>query len=114
MRRFAISYTQAINKQEHRRGSLFQEHPKRIRITDESHLCWLIHYIHQNPVHHGLVKDNRQWKYSSLLALSNNMSTKLHRKDVWQLFGSREEFQAFCQQKQSVNNIKYCLVDTKG
>ena len=26
-RRLAISYTQAINKQENRRGSLFQEHP---------------------------------------------------------------------------------------
>jgi REP element-mobilizing transposase RayT len=44
------SYTQAINKQENRTGSLFQQRAKakRLDIKDTPFICF--HYIHQNPV----------------------------------------------------------------
>ena len=34
-------------------------------ITDERDLCSLIDYIHYNPVKHGLVKQAKEWKYST-------------------------------------------------
>ena len=34
-------------------------------ITDERDLCSCIDYIHYNPVKHGLVKQAKEWKYST-------------------------------------------------
>ncbi len=112
MRRFAICFAQAINKQEKRRGSLFQEHPKGVLIQTEAHLLWLMYYIHNNPVHHGLTRTSEQWKYSSLKALSGTMKTKLVREKVWGMFGSRDSFLAFHKQQQNYKDIGYCLLDS--
>jgi REP element-mobilizing transposase RayT len=111
IRRFSISYTQAINKQEKRRGSLFQEHPKRVMIKREAHLLWLVYYIHNNPVHHEVSSEILHWKYSSLQALSGTMPTKLARQDVLDIFGSRENFLHFHQQELHYDDIGYCLLD---
>ncbi len=112
MRRFSISFAQAINRQEKRRGSLFQEHPKCILIKKEAHLNWLIYYIHSNPVHHGLTRSPEHWEYSSLKALSGMMKTKLAREKVWGMFGSRLSFLTFHKQQQNYKDIGYCLLDS--
>ena len=61
------SYTQAINIQENRTGSLFQQKTKAVLLevdkTDYPLIC--LHYIHQNPVKAGLVSRLEDWKYSS-------------------------------------------------
>jgi len=111
MRRFAISYAQAINKQERRRGSLFQEHLKCVLIEKKAHLLWLVYYIHNNPVHHGVVSSFWDWKYSSLQALSNNMPTKLERTKVLQLFGGKQAMLEFHKQNLNVKDIGYSLLD---
>jgi putative transposase len=59
------SYTQAINKQELRTGSLFQPKTKAKKIDNDNHLLCAFHYIHQNPLRAGLVKHIQDWKYSS-------------------------------------------------
>jgi REP element-mobilizing transposase RayT len=64
-RRFGISYSQAINKQEGRMGSLFMKPIKRVRITGERHLKNLIVYIHTNPYLHGISRDYRNYRWSS-------------------------------------------------
>ncbi len=111
MRRFAISYAQAINKQESRRGSLFQEHPKSVLVEKEAHLLWLVYYIHNNPVHHGLSSSFWGWKYSSLPALRSNMVTKLQRTGIWKLFGGKEAMVKFHKQNLNVKDIGYILLD---
>ena len=62
------SYSQAINKQENRTGSLFQQHTKAKVLETENPLyaetCF--HYIHQNPVKAGLVKEIERWEFSSV------------------------------------------------
>jgi REP-associated tyrosine transposase len=68
------SYTQAINKQENRRGSLFAHKTKakqlnnfgefkRISQKDYSLTCF--NYIHQNPVTSNLVEKIEDWNFSS-------------------------------------------------
>ena len=70
------SYTQAINNQENRRGSLFQQNSKLKPLNDifygkistignlgYDYYCF--HYIHNNPVKAGLVKNCEDWEFSS-------------------------------------------------
>lgn len=70
------SYTQAINKQEKRTGSLFQQNSKlkplndifygKISKPDEiGYAYYCFHYIHNNPVASGLVKTREDWEFSS-------------------------------------------------
>jgi len=51
---FLNSYAKAYNKRYNRRGALFLDFLKRKRVQDEKYLLKLLHYIHNNPVHHGL------------------------------------------------------------
>lgn len=68
-RQLLSTYTQAINKQENRTGSLFSQNTKAKLVScdetkiDYSLLC--LNYIHQNPVRAGLVKIAEDWLYSS-------------------------------------------------
>jgi REP element-mobilizing transposase RayT len=64
-KRLFQSYALAINKQEKRYGSLFQTRFKRMKISDEYKIFHLIAYIHHNPIHHKIVADFKEWKFSS-------------------------------------------------
>lgn len=60
------SYTKAINKQEGRTGSLFQQKTKSICVTSNTqHDTTTFHYIHQNPMKARLVKKMEDWEFSS-------------------------------------------------
>lgn len=58
-------YTKAINRQTGRTGSLFQQHTKAKAVQSEKYLLTTLHYIHQNPVVAGLVRNLEDWSYSS-------------------------------------------------
>ncbi len=63
------SYTQTINKQENRTGSLFTQNTKAKSLNyfpskdDYGLICF--NYIHQNPMQGGLVERLEDWPYSS-------------------------------------------------
>ena len=63
------SFTQAINKQEKRTGSLFTQNTKAKSLNyfpskiDYGLICF--NYIHQNPMQGGLVDRLEDWPYSS-------------------------------------------------
>lgn len=59
------SYAQAINKQENRTGSLFQQKTKAKFIADERYAVNCMHYIHQNAYKACLTKRIEDWPYSS-------------------------------------------------
>lgn len=70
------SYTKAINNQNKTTGNLFQKKTQAKCLSEISHndqfnqhdyLITCFHYIHQNPLQAGLVKELRDWKYSSFL-----------------------------------------------
>jgi len=59
-------YTQAINKQEGKSGTLFQRRTKAKAINQETNqLYYCVNYIHQNPYAANLVKKLEDWEYSS-------------------------------------------------
>jgi len=66
------SYTRAINIQENRTGSLFQQKAKAIIISSNDdyddktdYLTTCFHYIHQNPIKARLVRKMEDWDFSS-------------------------------------------------
>ena len=71
IRMILSTYTQAINKQENRKGSLFTQNTKSKVVMDAiknyyyAHTCF--YYIHQNPLKANLVNQLEDWPYSSFL-----------------------------------------------
>ena len=85
-RQLLSSYTQAINKQENRTGSLFSQNTKAKLVScdetklDYSLLC--LNYIHQNPVRAGLVQVAEDWLYSSFPDYAQRRNGTLCSKDI--------------------------------
>ena len=69
LRSLLSSYTQAINKQEKRTGSLFTQNTKFKCLSDSNdkdlYGLTCFHYIHQNPMEARLVNHLEDWPYSS-------------------------------------------------
>ncbi len=82
------SYTQAINKQENRTGSLFTQNTKAKSLNyfpskiDYGLICF--NYIHQNPLQGGLVDKLEDWPYSSFKEYTGFTVEKLCNQDVTQ------------------------------
>ena len=65
LRKIFVGYSQAINKQQNRSGTLFEGRPKHISIDKEEYLDHLMWYIHTNPVSAGLISKPERWKFSN-------------------------------------------------
>jgi putative transposase len=89
---FFNSYAKSINKAYGRVGALFQRPFGRIEVTDDSYRIQLVFYVHLNPQRHGLVKDFRNYKYSSYKLLLQDDPTFLARTDVMAWFGGPDGF----------------------
>ena len=59
------SYTQAVNNQEMRSGSLFQPKCKAKVLDSRDQAFTCFNYIHQNPLKASLVSKIEDWQYSS-------------------------------------------------
>lgn len=102
------SYTNAIQKQENRTGSLFQKQTKAIILTKNNRFTpayfdtvfgtlinttvyktyaeTCFNYIHDNPRSAGLVKKNEEWEFSSLPDYLGLRNGKLVNKDMGREF----------------------------
>ncbi len=83
------SYSQAINKQNGRTGSLFQQKTKSKNLSTKkeqnnkgNYLVNAMHYCHQNPWKAGLVKSIEDWPYSSFLDYCGIRNGKLCNKSL--------------------------------
>lgn len=80
------SYTQAINKQEGRTGSLFQQKTKAKALIKEfdgkdyPFICF--NYIHQNPVKANFVSKMEDWEFSSFRDYINLRDGSLPNKTL--------------------------------
>jgi putative transposase len=86
------AYSQAINKQEHRTGSLFQRPFKRIEVRNETYFKHLIIYIHLNPVHHEFTDKFEDYPWSSYGTVISLQPTKLRREEIIGRFTGKAEF----------------------
>jgi putative transposase len=90
---FLSSYTQSLNKQRNRKGTLVRERYGRIRVESRAYLKDLICYIHHNPIHHFNVDNYDEWLYSSynsyILTLENDV---LQKENIMLVFGGIPQF----------------------
>src|SRR5690606_35102585 len=88
-------YTQALNKQQGRKGGLFMHPFKRKQITDEIYLRRLVRYIHYNPVESGLARSPEEWEFSSfntIVVPKEGNGIKIERKEIIGFFGDLDNF----------------------
>ena len=105
------AYTQAINKRHNRTGSLFETTFERKLVSSEKYLQQLIFYIHNNPVHHGFVKQMSLYPWSSYETVISDKSTKLKRDEVLEQFGDKENFVYYHSQQQSLKEIQNLTIE---
>ena len=68
---FHISFSNAINKKYHRRGSLFQEKPKSKHVLEINYLFRLARYIQRNNLKHRVADNLEDWEFSSFPDYAN-------------------------------------------
>ena len=85
-KKFFQSYAMAFNKQQERTGTLFQTPFKRAKIDSNYYLKSCVRYIHTNAQKHGLVKDFRDYPWSSYHSYLSQKPTKLHREQAIEWF----------------------------
>ena len=103
---FFNSYSKSYNKMHNRIGRLFFQPFKRIMVEDEDYFILLVNYIHRNPIHHGLVKQLSDWKYSSYNSIISNKSTQLDWEEVISFFGSVKDFIVFHEENKQQPGIE--------
>ena len=86
MLKICTSYAKYINQKYKRVGHIFQDQFKAVLIENESQLMWTSAYIHMNAVKDGLVKNPKDYDWSSYndYALKRNLPIvcKEDRKSV--------------------------------
>lgn len=92
---FLNAYTQALNKQQNRKGALFASRYKRKVISNNSYFNHLIAYIHNNPVHHGFTSQPTDWRHSSIHSYLLDKPTKIEKECFLQSFSSKKEMLLF-------------------
>lgn len=105
------AYTQAINKKYHRTGSVFEKPFKRKMVTSSDYLIKLIFYIHNNPVHHGLVDQISDYKWSSYHSILSSKPTYILRTEVIALFGDLENFKYYHTKHQELEDLESLIIE---
>ena len=104
------SYTQAFNRQEKKKGPIFEGKIKRKIITDEKYNYQLICYIHHNPIHHGF-SEYKNYPWSSYKSFLSNQPTLLKRMKVLEWFGDIEQFITIHDQQSDLRKIRDWIID---
>lgn len=89
------SYTQGLNKQLGRSGSLFERPFRRKVILSEKQRVQVTIYIHNNPRHHGIMDSFAKYQYSSYRTVLSSAPTKIEREEVLSWFGGHDSFLAY-------------------
>jgi len=111
------SYTKAINIQEKRVGSLFQQNSKAKCLTaltnykNNNYGLICFNYIHQNPVNASLVKKMEDWEYSSYCDYSGIRNGTMCNKNIaYEIVGipkNVKEFIKVTNELPDVRKIRY-------
>jgi len=78
------SYSQAINKQQNRKGSLWSHNTEAVCIEDgsDNYGITCFHYIHQNPIEAKLTEKCEDWEFSSYRDFVGMRNGKLANKKL--------------------------------
>ena len=109
--RFFTAYSQAINIQERRTGSLFEKPFKRLEISSTRQLANLVHYIHTNPQKHGIIDDFRQYPWSSYTRIIRDRPSKLKKEEVLNWFSTKENYVNYHSRTIDLDELKDMIIE---
>lgn len=109
--RFFTAYSQAINIQQKRTGSLFQKPFKRLEVTSTKQLAALVHYIHTNPQRHRIIDDFRQYPWSSYERILLARPSKLKKEEVIVWFSNKENYLNSHAQNIDLDELKKIMIE---
>jgi putative transposase len=89
------SYTQSVNKDIGRMGSIFMKNYRRLTVSDQNYLLNLVRYIHRNPLEAGISKDLASYKYSSYKHILRDDNPAIDSKKVLGWFDSARNFKLY-------------------
>jgi putative transposase len=90
------AYVQAVNRQQERKGTLFEGRFRHVWVDREEYLIHLCRYIHLNPVKAGLVPDPGDWAYSNYLEwIKRRAGTLKDGAFIHERFPTPEAYQQF-------------------
>lgn len=90
------AYTQAVNRQQGRSGTLFEGRFKHVAVEREEYLVHLARYIHLNPVRANLVAQPEDWLYSNYAEwIGVRSGTLKDARFIQEHFSSPEAYKQF-------------------
>ncbi len=105
VRRIAVGYAQYHNRTHGRTGHLFQNRYQSEPVNDDSYLLVVSRYIHQNPLNAGLVKNIKDYQWSSYNHYLSDAKTIIDKDFLIKYFANLEGFIEFNNQR----NNDQCL-----
>ena len=89
--KLCTSYAKYINEKYKRVGHVFQDQFKSVLIENDAQLMWTSAYIHMNPIKDGLVKNPRDYKWSSYQDFTENRNLPIINTDfLISIFGKKD------------------------
>ncbi len=110
------AYVQAVNRQQGRRGPLFEGRFRHAHVDREEYLVHLCRYIHLNPVQARLAKAPERWQYSDYLDwIGQRPGTLTDVTFIRDHFGAPDSYRSFvnayADQTQALDEIRKYLLD---
>lgn len=112
------SYTKYFNTKHNRIGPLLQGQFKAVRIEYDEQLMHVSRYIHLNPIASFIVKDLKEYHWSSYLAYIGLRIDKICTNEfILAMFKTMQKYEQFVlnqvEYAQSIEKIKHLLIDGK-
>jgi putative transposase len=85
------SHAKWYNHKYKRKGGLFISPYKRRDVSADADLAWTPWYIYRNPLHHGITKDWRGYKWSSFQAYASGKPSRLNTSFLLDFFGGLDK-----------------------
>lgn len=90
------SFAKSVNKRFERKGALFLDFTRRIRVNDPVYFRNLVYYIHLNPVKHGFCESPTEWEFSSYRAcINHSKNSRLDRSYLEEWFDDGSDFESY-------------------
>ncbi|OGE64292.1 hypothetical protein A3I48_03635 [Candidatus Daviesbacteria bacterium RIFCSPLOWO2_02_FULL_36_7] len=110
------SYTKYFNTRHNRVGHLLQGQFKAVRIEHEEQLIHVSRYIHLNPIVSFLIKDLREYQWSSYTTYIGLQTNKIcTREFILSIFKTQQKYEQFVLDQveygQSLERIKHLVID---
>lgn len=116
MNKVSNSYTKYFNTRHERVGPLLQGQFKAVRVESSEQLIHLSRYIHLNPFVSFLIRDLKEYFYSSYLAFIDLQQDKICNKDlILSMFKTPKLYEMFVLDQQdygkNLEQIKHLTLD---